>query len=72
MMDLRKIHEEGDYSKLPFCAACDQWAGFNIVDERIVDDVFIRSSDFVTYYNKIDRMNNWKDGTKRIDFGIDQ
>ena len=64
---VRRHHEESNYGAEPFCQNCTVWSGFNITEEREQGEVLIRSSDSITYYNRLDRMSNWKAETKRND-----
>jgi len=64
---VRKHHEENNYDNEPFCQNCTVWAGYNTPEEREEGEVLIRSSDSTTYYNRLDRMSNWKAEIRRID-----
>jgi len=61
---LRRGHE-GKESLDPFCVGCDQWAGFNIIDEHEKDGLLIRQTAHSTYLNRLDRLSNWTDDVKR-------
>lgn len=65
--EVRRVHESGDYSTYPFCASCDQWAGFNILEEEEKNGVLIRRSKFSTYLNRVDRLETWDGQTRRAD-----
>jgi hypothetical protein len=65
--DLRNEHESNKYSKNSFCKDCDQWAGFNIVNEYEEGEVLIRETRYSTYYNRIDRLDGWTKETRRMD-----
>ncbi len=67
--DLRRSHEDDSVSIDPFCENCDQWAGFNIVNEYEKDGLLVRETEYSTYYNRLDRMDNWTQETKRIEIG---
>ena len=56
---LRNSHEDPNIKINKFCDGCQQWAGFNIIDEY---EVLIRKSMFSTYYNVIDRLRGWTSG----------
>ena len=64
---VRTNHEEGNYGAQPFCGSCTLWASYNITDEKTDGNLLIRSSDSINYYNRIDRMESWKDDIKRND-----
>jgi len=64
---VRKHHEEGNYGAEPFCQSCTLWASYNITDEREEGTLLIRSSDSTTFYNRLDRMDSWKNEIKRND-----
>ena len=64
---VRKNHEEGKYGAQPFCDSCTLWASYNIIDEKTEGNLLIRSSDSINYYNRLDRINSWKDEIKRND-----
>ena len=57
--EIRKHHENGDWSKVPFCENCDRWAS-NSFTERQEGNLLIRQSAEFTFYNRIDRLNTWK------------
>jgi len=65
--EARTAHEEANYGALPFCDTCTLWASYNITDERTEGNLLIRSSDSINYYNRLDRMETWKDEIKRND-----
>jgi len=64
---VRKNHEEGNYGAQPFCQSCTLWASYNITDEQKEGNLLIRSSDSITFYNRLDRMSTWKEEIKRND-----
>ena len=64
---LRQQQERDEYDKFSFCSSCDQWAGFNINNEYVKDDLLIRETAYSTYYNRMDRMDNWAKETRRIE-----
>jgi len=67
MTAVRKHHEENDYREEPFCRDCTVWAGLNVTKEQEEGNLLLRSSDSYTYYNRLDRLHNWKAETKRND-----
>jgi len=64
---IRKSHEEGNYGDQPFCGSCTLWSNYNVTDERKEGNLFIRSTDSSSFYNRLDRMGHWKDELKRND-----
>lgn len=64
---VRKNHEEANYGAQPFCDSCNLWASYNIINEKTEGNLLIRSSDSINYYNRLDRMESWKDEIKRND-----
>ena len=65
--ELRKNHEENNYSALPFCESCTLWSHYNINEEREEGNLLIRGSDSITFYNRIDRLSNWTGNLRRYD-----
>jgi len=55
----RYHHETGQWDKVPFCANCNGWAQYEY-EEEIRDGLLIRRSPEFTYFNRIDRLKNWK------------
>ena len=55
----RHYHETGQWDQVPFCKNCNGWAQHDY-EEEIRDGLLIRRSPQFTYYNKIDRLKNWK------------
>ena len=55
----RYYHETGQWDKVPFCKPCNGWAQYEY-EEEIREGLLIRRSPQFTYYNKIDRLRNWK------------
>lgn len=64
---VRKSHEDGAYDTQQFCGSCTLWASYNITDEREENNLLIRSSDSVTYYNRMDKISSWKKEIVRND-----
>ena len=61
---LRRGHEgRGELDS--FCLSCDQWAGFNIIEEYKEDGLLVRKTAHSMYLNRLDRITNWTDETKR-------
>lgn len=56
---VRYYHETGQWDKVPFCKNCNGWAWFDF-EEEVRDGLFIRRSPVMTYYNLLERMNNWQ------------
>jgi MoaA/NifB/PqqE/SkfB family radical SAM enzyme len=56
---VRYYHETSQWDKVPFCTNCNGWAQHEF-QEEIRDGLFIRSSPQFTYYNRVDRLSNWK------------
>lgn len=65
--ELRKNHEERNYGDEPFCQNCTLWSHYNINEEREEGNLLIRGSDSITFYNRLDKMSNWKNNLKRYD-----
>lgn len=57
---VRYYHETGQYDKVPFCSKCNGWAQYDFKEE-VDDGILIRKSPQYTYYNKISKLDNWKD-----------
>lgn len=55
----RARHEAGEFGKIPLCANCEAWAGYEM-RERIEGDILIRASATTSHYNRIDRMGSWE------------
>jgi sulfatase maturation enzyme AslB (radical SAM superfamily) len=59
----RYYHETGQYDKVPFCENCNVWASYTYKEEQDEKDgILIRKSHFITYYNRIDRLQNYRGG----------
>ena len=56
---MRYQHETGQFDKIPICKDCGVWANFNF-NETVKDGILIRESPVMIFYNRIDRLNNWK------------
>jgi MoaA/NifB/PqqE/SkfB family radical SAM enzyme len=56
---VRYYHETGQWDKVPFCKSCNGWAQYEFEDE-VRDGLLIRRSPEFSYYNRIDRLKNWK------------
>jgi len=69
---LRREQEQGEFHKFSFCSSCDQWAGFNIVSEYVKGSLLVRETAYSVYYNRLDRMDNWKKETRRIERNTDK
>jgi len=57
---VREHHENGEWDKVPFCKGCDRWASYGF-EEEIRDNLLIRKSPEYTYYNSLDRLENWSE-----------
>ena len=57
---VRQYHETGQWDKVPFCKGCERWAAYGF-EEEIRDDLLIRKSPEYTYYNSLERLDNWSE-----------
>jgi radical SAM protein with 4Fe4S-binding SPASM domain len=55
---MRRLHERGQWDKITLCKNCDRWASYQY-EEEVRDGLLIRRSPEYTYYNRIDRLENW-------------
>lgn len=55
----RYYHETSQWDKVPFCQPCNGWAQYEY-EEEVRDGLLIRRSPQFTYYNKLDRLRNWR------------
>ncbi|MBS29099.1 MAG: molybdopterin biosynthesis protein MoeA [Alphaproteobacteria bacterium] len=60
MQKVRHYHETKQWDKVPFCKSCDRWASYEF-EEEVRDGLLIRKSPEYTYYNRIDRLDNWEE-----------
>lgn len=67
---LRAGHEGKAKTIDPFCDSCDQWAGFNVISEVEKNGLLLRKTAHSTYINRLDRLSNWTEETKRRDLMI--
>ncbi len=58
--EVRHWHETNQYDKIPFCEKCNGWVQYLFEDE-VKDGLLIRRSPEFTYYNRIDRLENWSE-----------
>lgn len=58
---VRYFHETGQWDKVPFCRNCERWASYGF-EETIEDGLLIRRSPEYTYYNNLERLENWSGG----------
>lgn len=58
---VRRAHEESRWQDVPFCANCERWASYGF-EEEVRDGLLIRKSPEYTYYNRIDKLDNWSGG----------
>ncbi len=56
---IRHYHETGQFDKVPFCKNCNDWPRDDVTTEETVDNILIRRSPLLTYYNRIDRLFTW-------------
>ena len=56
---MRHLHETGRTDEIPFCKDCNRWSSYHYTEE-VMGDLLVRTSPEYTYYNRIDRMGNWK------------
>ena len=61
---VRYYHETGQWDKVPFCTNCNGWAQYEY-EEEVRDGLLIRRSPEFTYYNRIERLKNWKGASWR-------
>lgn len=61
LTEIRRLHEAGRHDEIPICRTCDRWAS-NTYREEVRDGLLIRRSAEYTYYNRIDRLENWQGG----------
>ena len=55
---MRRLHERGQWDKIPLCKNCDRWASYKY-EEEVRDGLLIRRCPEYTYYNRVDRLQNW-------------
>ena len=55
---MRRLHERGEWDKIPICKTCDRWSSYQYED-IVRDGLLIRRTTEYTYYNRIDRIKNW-------------
>lgn len=56
---VRTAHEHSDWEAVPFCKNCNGWAD-KVFTEKETEGILIRESPQYTYYNRKDRLENWK------------
>jgi len=56
--EIRRLHETGQYEKIPLCARCDVWTNY-LIKETVSNGVLICESPIMVYYNRMDRMDTW-------------
>jgi radical SAM protein with 4Fe4S-binding SPASM domain len=68
LSDMRRMHNEGDWDKIPACKECEYWTDSRELQEEERDGFLIRySSPYAVFYNVLDRLGNWnRDLTDRI------
>lgn len=57
---IRKLHEAGEFDKVDFCKNCQDWSRYIFDKEYKENNILIRKSKLMTYYNRLDRLNTWK------------
>jgi len=60
MNQVRKFHEIGEFDKVDLCKNCQDWSRYIFNEEYEKDGLLIRKSKLLTYYNRLDRMKNWR------------
>lgn len=55
---MRRLHERGQWDKIPICKTCDRWSSYQYED-LVRDGLLVRRTAEYTYYNRIDRLQNW-------------
>lgn len=63
MERFRRLHEAGEWDRIPLCRGCDGWAGYEFREER-TDRHLIRRSIHMTYYNVLERLEGWNDALR--------
>ncbi|CAA7612102.1 radical SAM/SPASM domain-containing protein [Magnetospirillum sp. UT-4] len=56
---VRYFHETGQWDKVPFCTNCNGWAQLSF-EETEADGILVRRSPQIVYYNRVDRLENWR------------
>lgn len=57
--EIRGYHFNNEYEKIPICRNCKVWMRSSF-EEIIVDDILIRRSPIMTFYNRMDRMATYQ------------
>ena len=57
---VRKLHESGEFDKVDFCKNCQDWSRYHFTSEYEENNIQIRKSKLMTYYNRLDRLDTWK------------
>jgi radical SAM protein with 4Fe4S-binding SPASM domain len=57
---LRRLHETGQWKKIPFCTACQDWPRYIYTEEIQRGNLLIRKTPLMIYYNRIDRLETWR------------
>lgn len=61
---VRQIHENGEYDRIPICKDCIVWATSCFEDSLdSANKLLIRKSPLITYYNRLDSMHNFPQGS---------
>ena len=66
---IRNIHENELYDEFPFCKNCSLWSYFNVFEEKLENNLLLRSSleNQVVFYNRLDKLDTWIEENKRKD-----
>ena len=62
--ETRRLHEQGEWERIPLCAKCDLWADARHVEEQ-TETHLIRKSTHGVYYNALDKLDGWRKGLAR-------
>lgn len=58
LQEVRRLHETGQWDEIPICKNCNGWVKY-VYEEEVTEDLLIRRSPEFTYYNRLERMDNW-------------
>ncbi len=60
MQRLRDLHNTGKWDEISFCGPCDYWVETFNFKEEVKDGFLVRTpSPYTTFYNVIEKMENW-------------
>lgn len=57
---IREFHIKKEFDKVPYCKNCQDWSRYLFNEEYEKDNILIRKSKLLTYYNRLDRLGSWK------------